>query len=92
MIKNFLHKGLKNFYETGKTAGIQFAHAKKLEFILARLDAIHTPEDMNLPGWEFHKLRGDMKDFYAVSVNKNWRIVFKFNSKDAYDVNYTDYH
>lgn len=92
MIKNFLHKGLRTFYETGKTNGIQTIHQRKLVLILARLDAIHKPEDMNLPGLKFHKLSGNMKGYYSVSVNKNWRIVFQFDGKDAYDVDYIDYH
>lgn len=92
MIKSFLHKGLKSFYETGKTAGIQAIHQRKLQLVLARLDSIHRAEDMNLPGLSFHKLTGDMKGYYAVSVNKNWRIVFKFDGKDAYNVDYMDYH
>jgi toxin HigB-1 len=92
LIKDFLHKGLKVFYETGKTTGIQVVHQRKLRLILARLDAIHKPEDMNLPGFDFHKLSGEMKGFYAVSVNKNWRIVFKFDGTDAYAVDYIDYH
>lgn len=92
MIKNFSHKGLKTFYDTGKTTGIQVVHQRKLQLILARLDAVHRPEDMNLPGFDFHKLAGDMKGYYAVSVNKNWRIVFKFDGKDVEHVDYIDYH
>jgi proteic killer suppression protein len=92
MIKNILHKGLKNFYLTGNSAGIHQAHQKRLRLILARLEAIHKPEDMNLPGFMFHKLSGKRKAEYAVTVNKNWRIIFKFDQVDAYDINYLDYH
>jgi proteic killer suppression protein len=92
MIESFLHKGLKNFYSTGSLAGIRADHRKRLQLILARLDVIYKPEDMSLPGFDFHKLSGDMKEYYSVSVNKNWRIIFKFNGKDAYDVDYVDYH
>lgn len=92
MIKSIIHKGLKVFYETRKTTGIQVIHQRKLQLILARLDAIHKPEDMNLPGFDFHKLTGDMKGFYTVSVNKNWRIIFKFDGKNPYNVDYMDYH
>lgn len=59
---------------------------------MARLDVIFKPEDMNLPGFDFHKLSGLMKNCYSVSVNKNWRIIFKFDGIDAYDVDYIDYH
>jgi proteic killer suppression protein len=92
MIKNFRHKGLKKFYESGNISGITATHQKRLQLILARLDAIHQPEDMNLPGLGFHKLISNLNNAYAVSVNKNWRIVFYFDGLDAYDVDYLDYH
>lgn len=92
MIKNFLHKGLKKLYTTGNASGIHQAHQKKLRLILVRLESIYKPEDMILPGFDFHKLGGDRKNEYAVSVNKNWRVVFKFDGVDAYDVDYIDYH
>lgn len=92
MIKNFLHKGLKNFYITGSVAGIKPDQKKRLRLILARLEAIRKPEDMNLPGFKFHKLHGEMKGYYSVAVNKNWRIIFKFDDIDAYDIDYVDYH
>ena len=92
VIKNILHKGLNKFYTHGSTAGILQDHQKRLRLILARLEVIHCPEDMNLPGFDFHKLTGTRKEEYAVRVNKNWRIVFKFNGKDVIDVDYLDYH
>lgn len=92
MIKSFSHKGLEKFYLTGNTAKIQPAHERRLRLILARLEVIHQPEDMKLPGFDFHPLRGEMKDYYSISVNKNWRIIFKFDGTDAYDVDYLDYH
>ena len=92
VIISFKHKALKKFYETGNTSGIQHRHETRLRLILARLEAIHQPEDMNLPGFDFHPLKGQRKEEYAVSVNKNWRLIFKFNGKDVYDVNYEDYH
>lgn len=92
MIKNFTHKGLQNFYLKGNAAGIQPTHKKRIGFILARLENIQRPEDMDLPGFDFHKLIGKLKDHYSVSVNKNWRIIFKFDGIDAYDVDYIDYH
>lgn len=92
MIKSFKHKGLKNFYLKGDASKIQPSHERRLRMILARLESIHQPEDMKLPGFDFHPLRGELKDCYSVSVNKNWRIIFKFNEADAFDVDYIDYH
>lgn len=77
---------------TGSKAGIKPEHAKRLKIILQLLDAAEKPDDMNLPGMYFHKLHGDLKNFYSVSVNGNWRIIFKFEEENAELVDYLDYH
>jgi len=92
MIKTFQHKGLEKFYLYGDASKIHVTHQKRLRLILARLESIHKPEDMKLPGFDFHSLLGDRKGYYSVSVNKNWRVIFRFDNADVYDVNYLDYH
>jgi proteic killer suppression protein len=47
---------------------------------------------MNLPGLSLHKLKGQLKDFYSVTVQANWRVAFRFEGDNAYDINYVDYH
>jgi proteic killer suppression protein len=92
MIKSFKHKGLKRFFTTGSTAGINPAHADRLE---ERLQALHTAiiiDDMDLPGWRLHSLQGDRAGLWAVNVSGNWRVVFQFKDGHAYVVNYEDYH
>lgn len=92
MIKSWQHKGLKLFYDTGSTAKIQRKHADKLHDILQALDFATAPQQMNLPGLEFHALKGNLKRFYSVKVNANWRIIFAFEDKDAILIDYIDYH
>ena len=92
MIKSFKHKGLQKFFETGNTSGIQPAHSKKIRIRLAALDTATALEDMKLPGFRLHPLKGDMKGLWEIDVNKNWRITFSFADGDAYIVNYEDYH
>ena len=92
MIKTFRHKGLERFFHTGSKAGIQPTHAPRLRLQLARLDAASEPEDMNLPGWKFHALKGDLAGHFTVTVNKNWRLTFTFEGEDAILVDYQDYH
>jgi proteic killer suppression protein len=92
MIKTFRHRGLEKFYSKGDMSKIQPSHERRLRMILARLESIYKPEDMALPGFDFHALRGDMKTYYSISVNKNWRIIFKFDGVDVFDVDYIDYH
>lgn len=92
MIKSFAHKGLQAFFETGSKAGIQPQHAQKLQRLLARLDLSRGAEDMNVPGWRLHPLAGDLSGHYAVTVNGNWRLTFRFEGEDAVLVDYQDYH
>lgn len=91
-IKSFQHKGAERFFLTGSKAGIQAAHAAKLGRLLGRLSVASTPEDMNLPGWGLHRLKGSLAGHYAVQVNGNWRLTFTFDGPDAVLVDYQDYH
>ena len=92
VIKSFKHKGLERFFREGSKAGIQPKHERRLRLQLARLDAARSAEDMNLPGWKCHALKGDLKGQWAVFVEKNWRITFGFEGEDAVLVDYQDYH
>jgi len=92
MIKSFKHKGLEDFFFTGRKKGIKPEHANRLERILDRLNAASEIKDMNYPGSLLHQLSGDKKGFYAVKVSGNWRIFFQFIDGDAYVVDYDDYH
>jgi len=92
VIKDFRHKGLKKFYLTGTRAGIQPSHAPRLARQLARLNSAASPMDMNLPGWNLHPLKGDLAKKWAVNVNGNWRLIFKFENGDAFGIDYDDYH
>jgi len=92
MIKSFRHKGLRRFYETGSTAGIQANHAKKLRLELAALESAATIDDMAVPGFELHPLKGSRKGQWAISVSGNWRLTFEFRDGNAYLLDYEDYH
>ena len=92
MIKSFKHKGLHRFFETGNILGIQVDHQKRLRMQLAALDTAQVIDDMDIPGFRLHPLKGDRKGQWAVTVNKNWRLVFKFSDGNASDVDYEDYH
>jgi len=92
MIRSWRHKGLKQFYETGSMAKIKPEHADRLHDILQVLDVVTSPDQMMLPGLRLHKLTGDMKGFYSVTVSGNWRVIFKFEGQDVILVNYLDYH
>ncbi len=71
--------------------GVQAGHVDKLLRILARLNAARTVSDMDLPGYRLHPLKGELKGFYAVTVQANWRVIFRFADGEARDVDYLDY-
>ena len=92
MIVGFRHKGLEAFYHTGSTRGIQPAHAAKLARILAALDAASGAQELNQPGYRFHRLKGQLKGHWSIWVNANWRVTFRFVGTDVELVDYLDYH
>lgn len=92
MIKSWKHKGLCRFFQNGDISGIQVKHQSKLKIILQLLDAASQPADLNLPGMRFHRLKGNYKNHYSVTVNGNWRIIYAFDGTDAILVDYLDYH
>jgi len=92
MIKSFRHKGLKNFYESGSASGIQPQHAKRLRMQLVALDTATTIEDMDIPGFKLHPLKGSDKGRWSIWVNGNWRVTFEFRDGHAFALNYEDYH
>lgn len=92
MIQSFRHRGLKRLYEEDDPRGVLAEHVPKLRNILARLDAATSQEDLNLPGFRLHALRGKYKDFWAVTVRASWRVIFRIAVGNAIDVDYLDYH
>ena len=92
MIKSFKHKGLQRLYEKGSHSGVQSNHVKKLRMQLAALDTCQSIEDMDLPGYRLHPLKGDRAGHWAIDVSGNWRLTFSFEAGDTYDLNYEDYH
>lgn len=92
MILGFRHKGLETFYRTGSTRGIQATHARKLRNILGLLEAAASPEDMKIPSFKLHHLKGDLKGHWSVWVNGNWRVTFRFVGANVELVDYQDYH
>ena len=83
---------MRRFFERGDESRIRAGHRTTVRDILARLNAAAGPEDMDLPGFKLHPLKGEHKGFWAVTVRANWRVIFRFEAQDAVDVDYLDYH
>ena len=92
MIKSFRHKGLRSLFESGKAAGVQASHVKRLRMQLAALDTAQVIDDMDIPGFRLHSLKGEMRGRWSITVNGNWRLTFEFEEGNAYILDDEDYH
>jgi proteic killer suppression protein len=92
MIGRIRHRGLRRLYEEDDRRGLNAGHVDKLARILQRLDRATRPEQMDIPGFRLHPLKGKFAGFWSVSVSANWRIVFRFENGHATDIDLVDYH
>ncbi len=92
MIRSIRHRGLRRFYESCNPSRIAAALRAKVERVLSALDAAGSPQELDLPGFRLHPLKGDLEGFWSVTVSGNWRVIFRFEDGDAFDVDLLDYH
>ena len=92
MIKSFAHKGLEKFFATGNQSGIQAIHAKRLRLILALRNDANQLDDLASPALRLHQLKGNREDVWFLTVQANWRVIFRFEEGSVYVVDYLDYH
>ena len=92
MIVSFRHKGLQKYFETDSLAGIQAVHAKRLKMQLTALETAHVIDDMDIPGFRLHPLKGDAKGRWSLVVSGNWRMTFEFIDGNAHVLDDEDYH
>ncbi len=92
MILSFRHKGLRKFFETGSKVGVRADHAKRLRLQLAALDTAQKIEDMSVPGFSLHSLKGEMTGRWSISISGNWRLTFEFHDGNVHVLDYEDYH
>jgi len=87
------HKGLRRLYQDDDSRGVSAAHADKLRDMLHALDAASTVDEIEtVPGWRLHPLKGDLKGLWSMTISGNWRLVFRFEGGDAFELDLTDYH
>jgi proteic killer suppression protein len=92
VIISFRHKGLEALYATGSKKGVQAAHVDKLRRILSALDVAQSPDDLAIPAFRTHPLKGVLNGHWSIWVNGNWRVTFRFIDGDIELVDYKDYH
>jgi proteic killer suppression protein len=91
MIRSFRHKGLRELFMTGRSRRVRADLVERCLIRLEALDLAHQPEDLNMPGYDFHGLRGEPRR-YTVHVNGPWCITFEFSDGDAFRVDLENYH
>ena len=92
MIESFRHRGLKRLYEQGDGSKVRADQLDRISDVLLHLDKAQEPGDLDLPGYRLHPLKGDLKGYWSVTISRNWRITFRFEDGDAYEVGLVDYH
>ena len=91
VIKSFRSKSLRRLFEEDDASKLPVPNAARVRRQLNALDAATAPEQMAIPGWRFHPLKGKPKR-YAVDASGNYRMTFGFKGEDAIDVDLEDYH
>ena len=92
MIQTFRHRGLKRLYQRGDHSALSIELLPRIEDVLAHLDSALRHSDMDLPGYRLHRLRGRLKGYWSITISGNWRIIFRLDDGDVYDVELIDYH
>ena len=92
MIKSFKHKGLERLFTKGSASGVQADYAGRITLMLDAIDAAEKVNELDLPGFRLHRLKGDKHNLWSVRVSANWRITFEFDNGDAYILDLEDYH
>ncbi len=86
------HRALERLYRDGSKVGVQAGHVPKLLRILSELDVAQAPEDLSIPSFRTHRLKGDLAGHWSIWVDGNWRVTFRFVENDVELVDYQDYH
>jgi proteic killer suppression protein len=92
LLKTFRHKGLKRLFERDNPSGVRADQASRIRDVLAHLAEAQAPTDLDLPGYRLHSLKAEWKGYWSVTISGNWRIVFRFEDGNAFDVDLVDYH
>jgi proteic killer suppression protein len=92
LIRRFRHRGLRRLYEDDDRRERNAQHVEKISRVLARLGSASEPRHMDLAGWRLHPMKGEFAGYWSVTINGNWRIVFRIENGDATDVDLLDYH
>ena len=91
MIRSFRHKGLKAYWEKGNARSLNSKWLRRIDIILDTLNQAEHADDLNLPGYYFHALKGADKGRFSIRVSGNWHITFEFERNDVIIIDLEDY-
>ena len=94
MIKSFRDKRLRLLWETGKNSKLPAGQLIRIRQMLEVIDSAQSvPQDFEFfRSWKIHPLKGNLKGYWSLTVKENWRIIFRFEGKHTFDIDYLDYH
>ena len=94
IIRSIDHKGLRNFLSYGDKSGLNSASIPKLVNMISYIQAMKTAEELTaIKGWRAHKLIGDLKDYWSLTITSNRRLIFKVSKEyEIINLDIVDYH
>jgi toxin HigB-1 len=92
MVRSFRHKGLQRLFQHDDGSKLPPDMVARIKLILSTLHAAQEIEAMNIPTFRLHPLKGELKGFFSVTVRANWRIIFRFEGGEAFNLDFIDYH
>ena len=92
MVRSFRHKGLQRLFQHDDGSKLPSEMVARIRLILSTLHAAQAIEDMDIPTFRLHHLNGKLQGFFSVTVRANWRIIFRFEGGEAFDIDFVDYH
>ena len=92
MIRSVRHRGLRRLFEKDDTSGVGAEQLPRVMRVMDHLDEATSPQDLGLPGYNLHPLRGKLRGFWSIWISGNYRLIFRMEDGDVYDVDLVDYH
>ncbi|MBX3177524.1 MAG: type II toxin-antitoxin system RelE/ParE family toxin [Candidatus Hydrogenedentes bacterium] len=92
MLRTIRHKGIKRLVQRNDRSGLNAEQLPRIVRVIALLDRATTPQDLDIPGYHLHPLRGDLQGFWSVRITGNYRLIFRMEKGDVFDIDLVDCH
>jgi toxin HigB-1 len=92
VVVSFRHAGLRELFGVGDSRKVRSDLHKRCRRVMDALHVATALSDLNIPGWSVHPLKGNRAGRYAIAVSGPWRITFRWDGKDAHELDLEQYH